>query len=102
MDPWARTIEEVARELRVNVARGLSPEDGQRRRTASGRNVVVRDASRSVWAILGRQFGSIVVALLAAAAAIAFATRDPAEGFAILGVLLINAAAGFAVEWRSE
>ena len=67
-----------------------------------GTNVVVRDASRSMWTIAARQLRSIVVALLALAAIIAFATRDAAEGIAILGVLFINAAVGFIVEWRSE
>lgn len=51
---------------------------------------------------LVRQFRSIIVVLLVAAAIVAFATRDTAEGLAILGVLLINAAVGFVVEWRSE
>ena len=102
MDPFARTIEEVAGELGVDAAHGLSGAEVERRRATCGSNVVVRDAGRSVWTILLRQLQNIVVALLAVAAAIAFATRDAAEGFAIIGVLLINAAVGFAVEWRSE
>jgi len=102
VDPFARIAQEVAGELRVDAGRGLSPVEVERRRATFGSNVVVRDAGRSIWTIAGRQFRSIVVALLAVAAAISFATRDPAEGFAIIGVLLINAAVGFAVEWRSE
>jgi Ca2+-transporting ATPase len=101
-DPHARSNAEIAGALRVDVAQGLSPSEVERRRETFGANVVVRDAGRSIWTIAGRQFRSIVVALLAVAAAIAFATRDPAEGIAIIGVLLINAAVGFAVEWRSE
>ena len=100
--PFARSAAEIAEALRVDVEVGLSQSEVDRRREIFGRNVVVRDASRSLWTIVGRQFRSIVVALLAVAAAIAFATRDPAEGIAIIGVLLINAAVGFAVEWRSE
>lgn len=99
---FARSIAEIANALHVDVAHGLSPAEVERRRGVCGANVVVRDASRSLWTIAGRQFRNIVVALLALAAAIAFATRDPAEGVAIIGVLLINAAVGFAVEWRSE
>ena len=74
----------------------------ERRREIFGQNVVVRDAGRSAWVIAVRQFRSIVVVLLAIAAAIGFLTRDTAEGVAIIGVLLINAVVGFIVEWRSE
>jgi Ca2+-transporting ATPase len=100
--PHARTAEDVARELRVDVARGLTHAEADARREAFGRNVVVREAGRSLWTIAVRQFRSIIVVLLAVAAAISFVTRDAAEGMAILGVLLINAAVGFAIEWRSE
>ncbi|HEX2835076.1 MAG TPA: cation-transporting P-type ATPase [Thermoanaerobaculia bacterium] len=93
---------EIADALHVDVQQGLSRYEVDRRREMFGANVVVHDASRSVWTILGRQFRNVVVALLAVAATIAFATRDPADGVAIIGVLLINAAVGFAVEWRSE
>jgi P-type Ca2+ transporter type 2C len=100
--PFAHSAVEIANALHVDVENGLSQSAVDRRREVFGANVVVRDAGRSVWTILGRQFRNIVVALLAVASAIAFATRDPAEGVAIIGVLLINAAVGFAVEWRSE
>ncbi|HEX7679071.1 MAG TPA: HAD-IC family P-type ATPase, partial [Thermoanaerobaculia bacterium] len=99
---FARPGAVIAEELRVDVARGLAPADVERRRETFGANVVVRDAGRSLWRIAGRQFANIIVVLLGAAALIAFATRDPAEGVAIIGVLLINAAVGFIVEWRSE
>ena len=88
--------------LGVEITRGLAREEVERRREIFGRNVVVRDAARSLWTIAVRQFRSIVVVLLAIAAAIAFLTRDAAEGVAIIGVLLINAIVGFIVEWRSE
>ena len=86
----------------VDVTRGLSRTEVEARRGAFGANRVVRDASRSPWSIALRQLRSIVIALLALAALIAFATSDTAEGVAILGVLVINAAVGFVVEWRSE
>ena len=100
--PHARSAEEIARALDVDLTRGLSHEEVSARREAFGPNVVVREAGRSLWSIAVRQFRSVIVVLLAVAAAISFATRDAAEGLAILGVLLINAAVGFAIEWRSE
>jgi Ca2+-transporting ATPase len=100
--PFAQTSAAIADTFHVDVERGLTVGDIAGRRATFGSNVVVRDAGRSLWTILGRQFRSVVIALLAVASAIAFATRDPAEGIAILGVLMINAIVGFAVEWRSE
>jgi len=92
----------VAAELGVDPSRGLTHEEVQKRRERHGTNLVVRDAARPLWSIAARQFRSIVILLLAIASLISFLTRDAAEGFAILGVLLVNAAIGFVVEWRSE
>ncbi len=100
--PHAHSVLDVARELAVDLHRGLSLEEVGRRRETFGSNVVVRDAARSIWTLVGRQFASIIVVLLAVAALISFLTREAAEGFAILGVLVINAVVGFVVEWRSE
>ena len=98
--PFSRSAAEIARELGVDVHRGLSHLEVERRREVFGANVVVRDAGRSLWTIAARQFRSIIVLLLAVASVIAFVTRDAAEGMAIIGVLFINAAVGFIVEWR--
>ena len=99
---FARTSSDVAAELRVDVTRGLAGQDVERRREIFGPNAVVREAGRTGWVIAVRQFRSIVVMLLGVAATISFLTGDPAEGMAIVGVLLINAVVGFIVEWRSE
>jgi Ca2+-transporting ATPase len=51
--------------------------------------------------VLVDQFASIVIALLAIAAVISWATGDNAEAIAILVVLVLNAAVGFATEWQA-
>ena len=98
----ALSASDVAARLAVDPARGLAPSEIAVRRARYGPNAVIRQSPRAAWTIFLRQFRSVVVALLAIAALVAFATRDAAEGIAILGVLLINAAVGFVVEWRSE
>jgi Ca2+-transporting ATPase len=57
---------------------------------------------RPAWRILAHQFASIVIALLAAAAAVAWITADIPEAIAILVVLVINALVGFATEWQAN
>ncbi|HET8797892.1 MAG TPA: HAD-IC family P-type ATPase [Thermoanaerobaculia bacterium] len=100
--PHAHSAGEIARELGVDAQRGLATDEVARRRERFGANVVVRDASRPLYTLIARQFASVIIVLLAIAALISFLTRETAEGFAILGVLLINATVGFLVEWRSE
>jgi Ca2+-transporting ATPase len=51
--------------------------------------------------VLIDQFANIVIALLAIAAVISWATGDGAEAIAILIVLILNAAVGFATEWQA-
>ncbi len=102
VESHARSASAVAEELGVDAASGLTHDEAARRREQFGANAVVRDAGRSLATIAARQFRNVVILLLGIAALISFLTRDAAEGFAIVGVLLVNAAVGFVVEWRSE
>src|SRR5262249_50653513 len=56
---------------------------------------------RAAWRILLNQFESLIVALLAAAAFIAWGTGDNVEALAIVVVLIINALVGFGTEWQA-
>jgi Ca2+-transporting ATPase len=51
--------------------------------------------------MLWDQFASLIVALLGAAALVAFAFEEPVEGFAIIAVIFINGAIGFVTERRA-
>jgi Ca2+-transporting ATPase len=64
-------------------------------------NALQRIQSRPAWRVLVDQFASIVIALLAIAAVISWATGDGAEAIAILIVLVLNAGVGFATEWQA-
>lgn len=92
----------VVAALAVNVNQGLEAKLVEERRRSHGLNVIPVERSRSVWQILKGQFVSIVVGLLVVAAAVAAATGDNIEASAILVVLVINAAVGFATEWKAE
>jgi Ca2+-transporting ATPase len=100
--PHASAAAEVAVALEVDPARGLAANAVSARRVRYGPNAIVREKGRPAWRIFVRQFASIVVALLAVAAAVAFFTNDPVEAAAIVAVLLINALVGFAIEWQSQ
>jgi Ca2+-transporting ATPase len=66
-----------------------------------GPNRLRRIERRSSWRILWEQFASLIVALLVVAAAVAFAFDETIEGLAIVAVIFINAAIGFATERRA-
>jgi Ca2+-transporting ATPase len=99
--PWSNPPEAVLRALGVDPARGLSESEAQRRLRRYGPNRLRETRRRSAWRILWDQFASLIVALLAVAAAVAFAFDEPVEGFAILAVIFLNAAIGFATERRA-
>ena len=96
--PWAQSPAAVTAALAVDPARGLSADAAARRLREHGPNLLRRQARRRDWHILRDQFASLIVALLAAAAALAFAFGEHVEGLTILAVLVLNAAIGFVTE----
>ena len=91
----------VAELLDVNRKTGLTLSQVDERQRRYGLNALQTIKSRPAWRVLVDQFTSIVIALLAVAAVISFATGDTAEAIAILIVLVLNAAVGFVTEWQA-
>ncbi|MCB2379200.1 cation-transporting P-type ATPase [Hymenobacter sp. BT635] len=81
---------------------GLSEAEAQRRLLANGPNAVASAAGDNWGRVLLRQFRSLTVAVLGAAAGFSFAFDERAEGFAILAVILLNALIGFWLEWNAQ
>ena len=81
---------------------GLTEREAGRRLRTYGLNRVDSQQRVSAWRVLRDQFRSLVVALLAAAAAMAAALGEPLEAAAIIVVLAVNAALGFVTEWRAR
>jgi len=102
VDWHALTIDEAERELGTDLEQGLSQAEVAERRERDGPNRLPSPEGRSAWAILGAQFTSLIVLFLVAAAAVAFLFGETIEGFAILVVIVINAAVGFLTEMRAE
>lgn len=92
---------DVSRLLKVDPEAGLTASQVSERQLEYGRNALQRIQARPAWRVLVDQFTSIVIGLLAVAAAISWATGDNAEAIAILVVLVLNAAVGFVTEWQA-
>ena len=99
--PHALDTATVARLLEVDPSRGLNTSEADERRKRFGANALQTIRPRPAWRVLLGQFASLIVALLAVAAFISWATGDVIEAVAILVVLLINALVGFATEWQA-
>ena len=92
---------DVSSLLKVDPQSGLTTVEVNERRRRYGPNAIQEVKSRPAWRVLVDQFASIVIALLAFAATVAWLTGDNAEAIAILIVLALNAAIGFATEWQA-
>ena len=88
---------------------GLSPDEARRRLAQFGRNVLTEPGHYSLVRGLARHFTHFLAVLLLIAAGLAFAAdvMRPGEGmatlgWAILGVIVINAAFAFLQEYKAE
>lgn len=91
----------VAEALGVNPEFGLTSGEAALRLERDGKNVLTQESGPAWWKVLLRQFSSVVVWLLLAAALIAWLSGSALETAAILTVLLLNAWIGFATEWKA-
>jgi Ca2+-transporting ATPase len=101
LSPHALEAAFVIEALNVDPSKGLRGDDVDRRRAQYGANAIQKIRPRPAWRMLVDQFTSLVIGLLAVAAAVAWATGDHLEAIAILVVLVINAIVGFATEWQA-
>jgi len=99
--PWSQQAEELAGKLDVVVDEGLSEDEVGKRLKIFGRNQLKKHKKRSLVSIFIDQFKSIIIALLVAAAVVAFWLGEIVDGWAIASVILINALIGFFTELRA-
>ena len=94
--------DDLRTQLNTDLQHGLTEADVRQRQAQYGLNAL-QEAEKEGWmAILLRQFNSIIVWILAAAAIVSFVLGDTVEGFAILAVILINAITGFVLEFNAQ
>jgi Ca2+-transporting ATPase len=98
---WRLPDADIAERLGVAIESGLDESQVEERRQEYGPNRIREAARASAWQILLRQFKSLIVGLLSLAAAVSFLFAEWLNGFAIVAVLLINAALGFVAELRA-
>ncbi len=99
--PWARTPEEMLRQLGVSERQGLSASEVKKRKARYGPNRLRETKKKSAWAIWANQFKSLIIGLLLTASVLSFAFNEIIEGIAIAAVIVINALIGFITELKA-
>lgn len=101
INAWQIPVKEIEKLLETDLQKGLSESEVANRLTLYGLNILGLHQEESLWKLLLQQFISPLVWILAIASGFAFAFQEWLEGFAILGVILINALIGFFMEWQA-
>jgi Ca2+-transporting ATPase len=98
--PWRLPHQEVLESMTVSPAQGLTVREARERLKQLGANRLREAERRSAWSILAEQFKSLIVIILAAAAALSYIFGEYVDGSAILAVIVLNAIIGFITELR--
>jgi Ca2+-transporting ATPase len=98
---WALTSELLYKSLQVKPDKGLSTNTVTKRLEKYGPNRLREHAQKNGWQIFWDQFKSLIILLLAVAAAVSFFFGEFIEGWAILIVIIINTAIGFFTELKA-
>ena len=101
LPPWALPAPQVVHSLGSGPA-GLEPAEAARRLTRYGANVVARRSHRPGFQILLSQFVSPLILVLVAAAIVSRYLGESVEATVILSIVIVNAALGFAQDYRAE
>ncbi|MFA7429111.1 MAG: cation-translocating P-type ATPase [Rhodospirillaceae bacterium] len=94
--------DDVASELEVTPATGLSGAEAEERLSQWGENRLVEAKPRPLWLKFLDQFTGFLVIVLLLAAALAWAIGDLKDAIVILVVVVFNACLGFYQEHRAE
>ena len=102
-EAWhALGVESVAAALGSDLAAGLSRAEAARRLAEAGPNLLPETGPPGALRLLLHQFASILVYVLLAAALVSLFLGDILEAASILVIAVLNAALGFAQEYRAE
>jgi Ca2+-transporting ATPase len=97
-----RSTAEVCRRLEVEPGAGLSSRIAAERLAVHGPNALAAARRRGALRVLLAQFTDFMVLVLIGAAVVAGLLGEPQDIIAIVAIVVLNAALGFAQEYRAE
>jgi len=99
---YTYTEQEIVQLFKTDDKQGLTTQEAERRLHEYGPNSIESGSTVSPWKILLHNLNNIIVYLLMAASAVAFAMGDTVEGVAIIVAILIAVLSGFVSEFKAQ
>ncbi|MBS0629460.1 MAG: cation-translocating P-type ATPase [Verrucomicrobia bacterium] len=99
---WTQSVSEISAHLNADLKAGLTQDEAKRRLERLGPNALPKNGGVIWWKLLFEQFSSIIVWLLIGAAIVAGLLGEVIDAWAILAIVILNAALGFFQEYRAE
>lgn len=100
--PWSKTSEELSHTLTTSLEHGLDQQEAANRLRQYGENNFSVKPKASPYVIFARQFKSPLIIILCIAAVITGALAEWLDTAIIAFAVLVNAALGFAQEYKAE
>jgi P-type Ca2+ transporter type 2C len=94
--------EQAAQRLRTDLPNGLASIEVSHRQMQFGPNILQKKRARSPWRMLLDQFSDFMIIVLICAAVISGLVGDFGDTISIIVIVILNAAIGFAQEYRAE
>ncbi|MEN9406009.1 MAG: hypothetical protein RLZ12_293 [Bacillota bacterium] len=98
----AQSAQQLLKHFNVIKDKGLNAKRAERTQKKVGPNKIIELAKRSYWSYFLEQFNNFMVLVLLAATVISFVLGEYVDSFAIICILISNAALGFMQEIKSE
>jgi Ca2+-transporting ATPase len=95
-------VQEAVREIKSDIANGLTAAEAERRLAEYGPNELVERGGKGPWAILLEQFTGIMVVILIISAVISAFLGETIDAIVIMVIVVLNAVLGFVQEYRAE
>jgi Ca2+-transporting ATPase len=100
-ESFFKSIEQISRELDVDLKTGISSEEAQRRLAEHGENKLQGKKEKTIFQKLLLQFNDFLVLILIAAAAVSIAMGEVIDGSVIIAIVILNAILGVVQENRA-
>lgn len=97
-----QTVENLKREFKTDLKRGLSNEEAKKRLEKYGMNELISGETISPLKMFLLQFKDFIVFLLLGAAFVSIIFQDWIEALIIIVIVMLNAIMGFVQEYRAE
>jgi Ca2+-transporting ATPase len=101
-DWYKRDSASLAAELGVDTTLGLSSAEAEVRLLQVGANELKDTGGRTLWQIVGEQVASVLILLLLAAGALAFALGKAVDGVAVTAIVVLFVVLGVVQEHRAQ